>query len=263
MAKIHGSQIESGTITQAILGLVDPVGNLDAVTKQFLVAYVQNSMNLQNWKSPVKAAIGTNVNLATPGATIDGIAPISGTTRFLLFGQTTASQNGVYIWNGAAAPMTRATDFDADAEAIDGAAFPIQEGTFADKFYKLTTNGTITLGTTALTFQDIIPTTAAIVPTIANKDMAASATTADFDLACATVMVGTPGNDGYVKVEVNGVGYAVGDGVKTKPCYFSADSGATAKSIAAIATGDRLYWVGSVAGFQLLASFKLDFHYNL
>jgi hypothetical protein len=48
-----------------------------------------------------------------------------------------------------------------------------------------------------------------------------------------------------VDVYVNGVRAALGDGVKTLDCYFSSDSGATAKSYANIAGGDVLYWNGA------------------
>ena len=64
-------------------------------------------------------------------------------------------------------------------------------------------------------------------------------------------------------VFVNGLAVRVGDGVKTKDCYFSADDGATARAIAAIATGDKLFWVGSVAGYQLATTDLIDFDYGV
>lgn len=259
---MHGSQIAIGSITKEILNLTDPVGNLDPATRQWVIAYVQTSLFTQNWKTPVRVAVGSNVNIASPGASLDGIAMVAD-DRVLLFAQTTASQNGAYVWNGPGTPMTRTTDFDGSGEVIDGAVFPINEGTLADKYYKLSTNNPITIGTTALVFGDLIPSTSSAVPTAANKDMAASATTADFDAACATGIIATPANDSYVQVMVNGIQYSVGDGVKTKACYFSSDNGATAKTIANISAGDKAHWVGSVAGFQLLSSFKVDFNYSI
>ena len=62
---------------------------------------------------PVVAIATANVNVASPGATFDGVAPTSGDSvkgRILLAGQTTASQNGTYIWNGATSPLTRTAD---------------------------------------------------------------------------------------------------------------------------------------------------------
>lgn len=106
------------------------------------------------------------------------------------------------------------------------------------------------------------PGVKAAVPYTGNKDMAASATLVDFDLACATAIAVTPSGDAYVTVFVNGVQVAIGDGVRTRECYFSADGGATAKTIANIQAGDRLYWVGSVAGYQLQATDRVDFCFN-
>jgi len=71
----------------------------------------------------------------------------------------------------------------------------------------------------------------------------------------------TPAKDGYVVVKVNGASYEVGDGVKTKDCYFSSDSGTTAKSIADITSGDELIWNGVISGFDLLTTDSIDFEY--
>lgn len=100
-----------------------------------------------------------------------------------------------------------------------------------------------------------------------NKAIAAIATAADNDPATADgvgSVASTPAGDGYVQVFINGLLQEVGDGVKTKDCYFAADRlGATAaRAIAAIAAGDYLHWVGSVAGFQLAATDKIDFCYE-
>lgn len=103
--------------------------------------------------------------------------------------------------------------------------------------------------------------TPAAFPTSSNKEMVAEVTVADFDKACDTAVAFTPAADSYVEVSINGLAVVVGDGVKTKDCYFSANSGTTAKAIAAIAAGDKLYWVGTVAGYQLDASDRVDFEY--
>lgn len=114
-----------------------------------------------------------------------------------------------------------------------------------------------------VTINYAIPGFFPIVPVVVNKDMTASVTTADFDEACPTGIVSTPTGNGYVQVMVNGVQAVVGDGVKTKECYFSGDAGVTARAIADIVAGDKLYWVGSVAGFELDSADELDFNYNL
>lgn len=98
----------------------------------------------------------------------------------------------------------------------------------------------------------------------ANHNMAASITTVDGSLACATVVATTPAVSsaagGYVGVSVNGVTALVGDGTKVAvDCYFSGDGGATARAMKAIVAGDSLYWNGSIAGFQLAVTDRLDF----
>jgi hypothetical protein len=97
---------------------------------------------------------------------------------------------------------------------------------------------------------------------VSNKNMTANVTVADFDEACSVTIVAMPKRDGYVEARVNGLGEAVGDGVKTLSCYFSGDGGSTARAIAAIAAGDKLYWVGSVAGYQLATTDKIDFLFS-
>lgn len=67
----------------------------------------------------------------------------------------------------------------------------------------------------------------------------------------------TPSNNGFVDVRVNGMSVTIGDGVKTKDCYFSADAGVTARSIIDITAGDSLYWNGVIAGYDLEAAFDI------
>lgn len=102
----------------------------------------------------------------------------------------------------------------------------------------------------------------ASAPSKLNKSMPASTTTLDDQLACATPVAALP--VGWVGVEVNGVGYDPGDGTNVGvPCYFSGDGGTTPRAQDAIQVGDLLYWVGSVAGFQLNATTDVvDFIYN-
>jgi hypothetical protein len=99
--------------------------------------------------------------------------------------------------------------------------------------------------------------------TTSNKNMTASVTTADNQEATATTIAATPALDGYVQVFVNGVKVQVGDGTKVSVVsYFSGDAGATARSITAIVSGDKLFWNGSIAGYELDATDKIDFDYE-
>jgi hypothetical protein len=106
----------------------------------------------------VRLASTANVNISTGlvnGATIDGKTLVTG-DRVLLKNQSTASQNGVYVVVASGA-ASRAANFDAVSalEVTSGALFFVGEGTTNNgKAFTLTTTGTITLGTTVLTFAE-------------------------------------------------------------------------------------------------------------
>ena len=110
----------------------DPVSANDICRKQYVDGLVQGL----SWKKSCRVKVGSNVNLASPGAALDGVSLASG-DRVLCSAQSTSSQNGIYVWNGAAAAMTRATDADPYTE-LQGAAVFITEGTSADSAFTQT-----------------------------------------------------------------------------------------------------------------------------
>ena len=93
------------------------------------------------------------------------------------------------------------------------------------------------------------------------EESAPSATTADEDTTGITITY-TPFNDSEVKVTVNGLACDIGNGAKNEAAYFSADGGTTARAIADITAGDTLYWMGSVAGFELETDDEIDLRYE-
>ena len=97
-------------------------------------------------------------------------------------------------------------------------------------------------------------------PTSDDKDLVANNTSGDEDLATSSTITNTP--VGYVAVFVNGWKYSVGNGVKTKACYFSGDSGSTARAFGAIVAGDELYWNGVIVGTQLISTDTIDLDYS-
>lgn len=109
-----------------------------------------------SWLSPARALSTSNVNISSPGATIDGVAMTAG-DRFVLAGQTVAAENGVWVWNGAASAATRASDLNSGSEAT-GATLLITEGTNADRQYMQTADN-VTIGTTAQTWVMVGPAT--------------------------------------------------------------------------------------------------------
>lgn len=112
-------------------------------------SYVDNLLAGLGWKNPVRAMSTANIVIATPGATIGGVT-MAVNDRFALSGQTTASENGLYIFNGPAVPATRSTDADTGAELVN-ASFYVSEGTSADTQWTVTTDAPITIGVTSIT----------------------------------------------------------------------------------------------------------------
>ncbi|TIP07791.1 SGNH/GDSL hydrolase family protein [Mesorhizobium sp.] len=103
-------------------------------------------------KQSVRLLVTTDVVLASAlenGDTLDGLTLATG-DRVALVGQTTESQNGVYVVpaSGAAA---RAGDMDT-ADELVGARFDVDAGTHAAETWALQTPAPITVGTTALVF---------------------------------------------------------------------------------------------------------------
>ncbi len=130
---------------QKITGLADGTAASDGATYGQLTAAVQGMA----WKTAVRAAASTNVSLAAPGATIGGVTLATG-DRVLLYGQTAAAENGIYIWSASGAVLTRATDADT-ADELENASVFVNEGAAAGTAWNQTAD-TVTVGTTSLTW---------------------------------------------------------------------------------------------------------------
>lgn len=137
MAMTQASDLDFGSVAR-ILNLLDAVNPQEPVTLAQLRAAIEGL----NWKDNVRVAATVNVTIASPGATIDGIA-MAANDRVLLRGQTAQTQNGIYIWNGAATPMTRALDASTFTE-LESAVVTVDEGSDAGATFRQTqVNGVI------------------------------------------------------------------------------------------------------------------------
>jgi len=124
-----------------VTGLADGTATTDAVTKQQLDAALVGL----SWKDAVNAASTTNINLAAPGASHDGYTFASGDT-FLAKNQTTDSETGIYVWNGASSAATRDPRSNTFA-AFQGASVSVINGTVnGGKSYTQTTQLTAFTG---------------------------------------------------------------------------------------------------------------------
>lgn len=145
---------------QRAINVADPTSGTDGANKQYVDAVARGL----DWKSEVVAASTANVNLASPGTTLDGVtlsagmqnvAGIGSVTRVLLKDQSAPAENGIYDWNGGSSALTRSADADTGQE-LSGATVTVQRGTVnADRVYRVTTDDAITLGTTAIAFSQV------------------------------------------------------------------------------------------------------------
>lgn len=116
----------------------------DLVPKSYVDAVASGNLP----KLPVDAATTGNVTLSGASQTIDGFAAIAG-SRILVWKQTTASENGVYIV--ASGAWTRATDLDTWAELYK-AYVAVIEGYQNGSSFVCTIPSTGTLETTDVTW---------------------------------------------------------------------------------------------------------------
>ena len=111
-----------------------------------------------DYKQAVRVVATSNVIL-TGGAPalVDGVSLQAG-DRVLVNGQNTGSQNGLYrvsiLGTGSNGTWVRSSDGNETGEIQPGMVVMVTEGnTYADTPWKLITNGVITVGVTALMFQ--------------------------------------------------------------------------------------------------------------
>ena len=133
-----------------ISNLAAPTNVTDAATKAYVDAQLQG-LEVKNSVRVATTANGTLASAFANNSTVDGVT-LATNDRILLKNQSTGSENGIYTVNASGAP-TRAFDFDADSEVTGGTFFFVEEGTVnADNGFVLTNDGSITVGSTALTF---------------------------------------------------------------------------------------------------------------
>jgi len=138
---------------QNVRGLA-AVGPDDFVTFQQL----QNFSVGLSWKNPARAATDAPITIAAAPAAIDGVALAAG-DRVLVKDQAAPAENGIYIFNGAGVPLTRAADLPAGSNATNVALFVSEGTTQADTAWVQTAEPAV-VGTDALTFIEF----ASIVP---------------------------------------------------------------------------------------------------
>ena len=149
-----GYEGRSGFSTQSLVNkaYVDSVANGLDVKASVRVATTANLAGTYNNGN------GTITASSNGAISIDGVS-LTTNDRVLVKDQSTATQNGFYKVTtvgsgGAAFVLTRTPDADEASEVTGGAFTFVEEGTAnADNGYVATHNGTPTLGTTNITFE--------------------------------------------------------------------------------------------------------------
>lgn len=121
----------------------------DATTLSTSQAYVDALIQSRSIKDPVRVVATGNLAL-TGLVAVDGVTLVDG-DRVLAAGQSTPSQNGIYVAHSSS--WTRSTDADTSSEMRPGSVVMVTSGTAnPDSIWELATEGPITLGTTGLSF---------------------------------------------------------------------------------------------------------------
>lgn len=165
--------LTSVTLTQ------DPVSNLQVATKQYVDTQTSAGIHFHQpvrVESPTNLSVTYNNGSSGVGATLtnagtqaalvlDGVT-LSVGNRVLIYAQTTQTQNGIYVVTSVGSGstnwvLTRSSDANTYVSASpnglsEGSTVFVQEGTTgAGETYTCNTVGTITFGTTAITFAQI------------------------------------------------------------------------------------------------------------
>lgn len=145
MARKFFTEIDMQSVSK-VINLPAGTAAGDAVNLSQLNAAIEGLSSKDN----VRVKSTGNVNIVVPGASLNGVT-LASQDRVLLGDQTLATENGIYVWNGATTPMTRALDANTFDE-LESAVVSIDEGaTNAQTTWRQTAvNGTI--GVTAITW---------------------------------------------------------------------------------------------------------------
>jgi hypothetical protein len=168
--------LTSVTVTQ------DPVSNFQLATKQYVDTLVSSGIHFHTpvrvesptnlnatYNQPGGAGVGVGATLTNAGTqaalVIDGVTLLVN-DRVLIYTQTNAIQNGVYVVTNVGSGstnwiLTRSSDTDTygivgPTTLSEGSTFFVQQGTTgAGETYTCNTIGVITFGTTNITFAQI------------------------------------------------------------------------------------------------------------
>jgi hypothetical protein len=241
--------LTSVTLTQ------NPTLDLQAATKQYVDGLVATGLT---YHQPVQAAttaslasttggtvtynngtagVGATITLSVALTVLDGYTLLN-TNRVLIKNEVNQAYNGVYTWATGGTVLTRATDADTYGTGVDQLSqndyFFTQNGTVnKGTSYVVTTVGTITFGTTAITFAEF---SSSLVYT------GTSPINVTGTVISLTTVPTTLGGTGLTSFTSGGAVYATSTSALTTGTLPVASGGT---GLASYATGDLLYASGS------------------
>lgn len=145
---------QSAAVQNDLTASVVKAPSVDAIVS-YVDGKFETAVQGLDFHAASKTASSADVNIAVPGATINGYTFTAPGERVLLKNQTNAIQNGIYDWNGAAVPLTRSADSDdsPDGEVTGGMLTFIEAGNLAGTSWVLNTPaGGVVIGTDELQF---------------------------------------------------------------------------------------------------------------
>lgn len=205
MARKFFTDIDLQSVSK-VINVPTPVNSGDAASK----GYVDSAIEGLAWKDSCRVGTQSNISLSTPGATIDGVTMAS-QDRVLVRNQSAQSDNGIYVWNGASTPLTRALDASTFAE-LEQAVTTVEEGTDAGATFRQTqVNGT--LGSSNIIWASFGTTTPSASETTAG--VAEIATQAETDAGTDDARIITPLKLANWSGRIKKYATSIGDGSAT------------------------------------------------
>ena len=138
-----------GAFVFTTLSANSPTADAHVATKAYVDGVAQG-LDAKDSVRVATTATGTLTSAFANGQTVDGVTLSTG-DRILIKNQSTGSENGIYTVNASGAP-SRASD-GGNGEINGGTYVFVEEGTTnANRGFVCTNTGSVTVGTTALTF---------------------------------------------------------------------------------------------------------------
>ena len=165
--------------------------------------YVDSVSQGLDVKASVRAATTANISVATAPASIDGVT-LATNDRILLKNQTSAVENGIWVFNGTGNALTRATDMAAGSSAAGVFTFVEEGTTYADTGWICTTDRpNDVVGTNSLTFTQF---SGATLYTF-RDGLTQSGANVDVNPGAGLVITGGATSGGSVKIGFAGEGW--------------------------------------------------------